>query len=485
MDAEDKRGQDVEMREEEEEGEEPIDDVDDSDAEDDEDDGDEDEADDGDGDGDGDGEEGPSRAFLPGSQVLEEGEELSMDERAYVLYHQAHLGPPCLSFDLIDGDGQGAEQFPLTVFGVAGSQAAKASGNSIIAFKMFNLHPIKHKSDEDGDDDDEDEEEEDDPSREPKLKVASIRHNGAVNRVRCKTLGTTALAAAWGENGAVGIYGLNGCLQKLEQPMGGSKQKKKNQKEALDWHRESTPPIFQFRGHLTEGFALAWSPTVPGAFASGDCSKNIHLWKPTEDASWSVDQRPLVGHTDSVEDVQWSPNEENVLASCSVDRTVRVWDSRARPDRACMITVEGAHSSDVNVIDWNRNEPFLVSGGDDGRMKVWDLRRIQASAEPVAAFRHHSGPVTSVEWHHSDATVLASSGADDQIALWDLAIEKDEEAAEGQAASDRELKDLPPQLLFIHQGMQDVKEIHWHRQIPGLVVSTSHSGFDVFKTISV
>ena len=34
-----------------------------------------------------------------------------------------------------------------------------------------------------------------------------------------------------------------------------------------------------------------------------------------------------------------------------------------------------------------------------------------------------------------------------QIALWDLAIERDTEAA----AEDSKLEDLPPQLLFIHQ----------------------------------
>ncbi len=72
-----------------------------------------------------------------------------------------------------------------------------------------------------------------------------------------------------------------------------------------------------------------------------------------------------------------------------------------------------------------------------------------------------------------------------QIALWDLAIERDDGKARQQKQENGELEDLPPQLLFIHQGMHDVKEIHWHRQIPGLLVSTSHSGFDVFKTISV
>ena len=150
-----------------------------------------------------------------------------------------------------------------------------------------------------------------------------------------------------------------------------------------------------------------------------------------------------------------------------------------------MLTVNNAHNSDVNVIDWNRNEPFIASGGDDNLLKIWDLRSVD-KGQPVAVFKHHTRPITSVEWHPKDFSVLASAGADNQIALWDLAIEKDtenEEKSHNDAKS--ELKDLPPQLLFIHQGMEDVKELHWHEQIPGLLVATSQTGFDVFRTISV
>jgi WD40 repeat protein len=39
-----------------------------------------------------------------------------------------------------------------------------------------------------------------------------------------------------------------------------------------------------------------------------------------------------------------------------------------------MITNENAHTTDVNVINWNRNEPFIASGGDDSFIKIWDLR---------------------------------------------------------------------------------------------------------------
>jgi ribosome assembly protein RRB1 len=109
-------------------------------------------------------------------------------------------------------------------------------------------------------------------------------------------------------------------------------------------------------GHTTEGFALSWSNTTAGRLLTGDCDKNIILWDPVHfDArqhtvAMKRDGGCFVGHQSSVEDLQWSPTEENVFASCSSDQTVRIWDARRKNGSALGIT---AHNSDVNVISWN------------------------------------------------------------------------------------------------------------------------------------
>lgn len=98
----------------------------------------------------------------------------------------------------------------------------------------------------------------------------------------------------------------------------------------------------------------------------------------------------------------------------------------------------------------------------------------------MASFKQHCGPVTSVEWSPVDSSVFAASGADDVISQWDLSVESCDVGARVEG-----VKDLPPQLLFLHQGQSEIKEIHWHPQMPGVMISTALSGFNVFRTISV
>lgn len=105
---------------------------------------------------------------------------------------------------------------------------------------------------------------------------------------------------------------------------------------------------------------------------------------------------------------------------------------------------------------------------------------LSQSGRPVASFKQHSAPIASVEWSPIDSSVFAASGADDVISQWDLSVESCDMGEQADS-----LKKLPPQLLFLHQGQTEVKELHWHPQIQGTLISTALSGFNIFRTISV
>ncbi|KAF0907265.1 hypothetical protein E2562_015768 [Oryza meyeriana var. granulata] len=428
---------------------------------------------------------GPAKVWQPGVDTLEEGEELQFDPEAYNYLRGFSIGWPCLSFDIVrDQLGLVRSEFPHTLYGVAGTQAEKASWNYIGIFKICNISGKKREpipasaidgdSDMDSESDEEDEAVNEDTK--PILHLKKVAHAGCVNRIRSMSQ-EPHICATWGDTGHVQVWDFSSFLNTLAE-------------SGAVGHREDDRihnhvPVKIFGGHKDEGYAIDWSPLVPGRLVSGDCNKCIHLWEPTSN-SWNVDTNPFVGHSASVEDLQWSPTEADIFASCSVDRTISIWDIRTGK-KPC-ISVK-AHNADVNVISWNRPASCMIASGcDDGSFSIRDLRLIKDDSL-VAHFEYHKHPVTSVEWSPHEASTLAVSSADHQLTIWDLSLEKDaEEEAEFRATMKEQAnttEDLPPQLLFVHQGQKDLKELHWHPQIPSMIVSTAADGFNMLMPSNI
>ncbi|KAH7307800.1 hypothetical protein KP509_22G078400 [Ceratopteris richardii] len=426
----------------------------------------------------------PAKVWQPGVDGLDENEQLQFDPSVYDCLHAFNLGWPCLSFDFIrDELGLVRNEFPHTLFCVAGTQAANASDNSVVLARLLNITGTKRKliptNDEDVESDSSSSDEDDDETgsvanlKGPVLQGRLVPHQGGINRVRAMQQ-QSHIIATWGDNGYVQVWDMGVHLQALST----ADPSVNNGLNSV--HRQA--PLHIFTGHKDEGFALDWSAVVPGRLVSGDCKCAIHLWEPTADGKWSVESKPFLGHKSSVEDLQWSPTEQGVFASCSVDTTIGIWDVRRRDG---MVLSVKAHDSDVNVISWNRLAScMLASGSDDGTFRIWDLRSFKEDSF-VAHFKYHKQPITSIEWSSHEASTIGVTSADNQLTIWDLSLERDaEEEAEFQTHIKQKVEapeDLPPQLLFVHQGQNDMKELHWHAQIPGLLMSTAADGFNVLK----
>lgn len=413
-----------------------------------------------------------STLYLPHrSRPLGPDEVLEADPSVYEMLHNVNMPWPCLTLDILpDNLGDERRTYPASLYVTTATQAAKAKDNAMISMKLSSLAKTLVRDDDDSDSDD------DDVDTDPIMVSDQTPLKSTTNRIRVSPHAQSTgeyLTAVLQENGEVSIFDQSPQFRSFDTP-------------GYVIPKTARRPIYTMRAHgNVEGYGLDWSPVVStGALLSGDCSGRIHATTRTT-SSWVTDKTPFVASNASIEDIQWSTSEQTVFASAGTDGYVRIWDTRSKKHQA-VISVQ-ASTSDVNVLSWSTKiTHLLASGHDDGTWGVWDLRSFgngKDTPSPVAHYDFHKAPITSIAFNPLDESVLAVSSEDNTVTLWDLAVEADDDEV-SQQRKEHDLHDIPPQLLFVH-WQRDVKDVRWHRQIPGCLVSTGGDGLNVWKTISV
>jgi hypothetical protein len=115
------------------------------------------------------------------------------------------------------------------------------------------------------------------------------------------------------------------------------------------------------------------------------------------------------GHADMVSALAAAPGEAKVLASGGGDGCVRLWDCRLAPERACVASFAGgpgggrAHVELVSGLDVSG--PLLASCSMDKTMCVWDIRgAVAAAAAASAAGGAGAGARPPLARHNLDGT---------------------------------------------------------------------------------
>lgn len=198
-------------------------------------------------------------------------------------------------------------------------------------------------------------------------------------------------------------------------------------------------PQMILQGHTREGYGLCWNPHKAGHLATGAEDSTVLLWDTTQYSKSSLTLKPTYTynhHTSIVNDVQYHPTHDALLASCSDDLTLQIIDTRKSPaDHPAQKT--RAHSEPINGLAFNPASDFVIAtGSSDKTIGLWDLRNLKRKLHELTG---HTNDVTSLQWNPHEEPILASSSGDRRIIYWDLSRIGEEQTAE-------DAEDGPPEL---------------------------------------
>lgn len=122
----------------------------------------------------------------------------------------------------------------------------------------------------------------------------------------------------------------------------------------------------------------------------------------------------ITGHQESVTGIRWFTNETNTLATCSMDRTICVWDVEVGECKRRVLSAKP-----LLGMDYSKEHNLIISASCDRHIRSWDSRAPD-NATAVAAYTSHNTWVSSVMFGASSSYNFISGGYDNLVKLWDL-----------------------------------------------------------------
>lgn len=230
-------------------------------------------------------------------------------------------------------------------------------------------------------------------------------------------------------------------------------------------------------GHENEVKGVTWS--VSGALLA-TCSrdKSVWVWEVTDDEEYDCIS-VLPSHTQDVKSVCFHPHID-LLASASYDNTIKMYRDDG-DDWIVSCTLSG-HESTVWDIAFDGEGKRLASCSDDKTVKIWQ-QYLPGNSEGVATPDNeptwkcvctlsgfHNRTIYSISWCKLSGAIATACG-DDTIRIF-----KEVPNSEGCSTGTMNAPQFDMILSLPEAHSEDVNTVQWNPTVPGLLASGSDDG---------
>eukprot|EP01128_Nolandella_sp_AFSM9_P005673 TRINITY_DN2794_c0_g1_i1.p1 TRINITY_DN2794_c0_g1~~TRINITY_DN2794_c0_g1_i1.p1 ORF type:complete len:380 (+),score=87.72 TRINITY_DN2794_c0_g1_i1:152-1141(+) len=196
-----------------------------------------------------------------------------------------------------------------------------------------------------------------------------------------------------------------------------------------------------WKAHAGSIWRVEWAdPSFGQLFASCSFDRTVRVWEESPatggvaGSSWT-NKATLLDSQRSVQDVAFAPRHLGFkLATCSQDGFVRLYEAIDVTNLSHWPIMDEFQSDKkgLNCLVWNPSPfdpPMIVVGSNDSSVKVWEYLESQRRWQQSCVLRGHADAVHSVAWAPNlgkQTHLIATASKDHTIRIWELSIDKEQ-----------------------------------------------------------
>ncbi|CCD27010.1 Mtc5p NDAI_0J01180 [Naumovozyma dairenensis CBS 421] len=165
---------------------------------------------------------------------------------------------------------------------------------------------------------------------------------------------------------------------------------------------------------------VQWSPhpAKPYWVVSTSNQKAL-IWNLAKSSSDAI-EHVLHGHSRAITDINFNPENPDILATCSIDTYVHAWDMRS-PHKPFYST--SAWRSSASQVKWNFKDSNILASSHGNDVFIWDLRN---GSTPLCQLVGHESSVNSIDFSRFKSTEIMSSSNDGTVKFWDYSVNNED-----------------------------------------------------------